>query len=195
MLQQRLVEALDAASSPEDLSLPSLWIDAICIDQEDRHQRIRKAMEMGEIYSVANDAVIWLSDDRAQDIASESIPSLFAIVYDPHNPCGETSTSDLRRRLEDIARLKYGTRTLGVETKPKQSFHGIGHFMDLADGRYRRGYPSSALVPLVSGLSMAVAYQLLNVQMKLRESSPAFAWVFLSLSLKPNVVRREADCL
>lgn len=40
-----------------------VWIDAICINQDDLDERSSQLQIMGDIYSQAQDVVIWLGDD------------------------------------------------------------------------------------------------------------------------------------
>jgi hypothetical protein len=41
-----------------------LWVDALCIDQTDLHERSHQVRLMGQIYASANDMVIWLGPER-----------------------------------------------------------------------------------------------------------------------------------
>ena len=45
-----------------------LWVDALCIDQTDVQERSQQVSLMGQIYTFANDMVIWLGPER-QDTA------------------------------------------------------------------------------------------------------------------------------
>ncbi|KAF5008669.1 hypothetical protein FDECE_5081 [Fusarium decemcellulare] len=44
-----------------------LWIDAICINQEDPKERSAQVLLMGKIYSAAEQAVVWLGPDPMSD--------------------------------------------------------------------------------------------------------------------------------
>lgn len=46
--------------------VPSIWIDAICIDQENPIERSRQVMLMGQIYSKARHVVIWLGEPEEE---------------------------------------------------------------------------------------------------------------------------------
>ena len=43
--------------------LPWFWIDAICIDQDNVHERNHQVRQMSSIYSGAKDVLIWLGED------------------------------------------------------------------------------------------------------------------------------------
>jgi hypothetical protein len=42
----------------------SLWIDAICIDQENGSEKNHQVQQMGRIYSSAAETIAWLGDDK-----------------------------------------------------------------------------------------------------------------------------------
>jgi hypothetical protein len=51
-----------------------LWIDAICIDQENRKEQERQIQSMAKIYSQANRVVVWLGEAAEDsDLALEEI--------------------------------------------------------------------------------------------------------------------------
>ncbi|KAL8717803.1 MAG: hypothetical protein Q9225_004989 [Loekoesia sp. 1 TL-2023] len=52
-----------------------LWVDAICINQEDTRERSLQVQHMGDIYSSAKRVVVWLGEDR-YDEAEQS----FALI-------------------------------------------------------------------------------------------------------------------
>jgi hypothetical protein len=64
-----------------------LWIDALCINQEDFHERSRQVPLMRDIYMVAEDVLVWLGP------AAESVDA-----------------SDAAALFEDIAARPYWTR-------------------------------------------------------------------------------------
>lgn len=47
----------------KSLRKDDLWIDALCIDQDNQPEKMRLIPQMGEIYSQANKVVVWLHDD------------------------------------------------------------------------------------------------------------------------------------
>lgn len=49
---------------------PRIWIDAICINQDDSRERTEQVRHMAEIYSKAQCVVAWLGDDNDIEIAS-----------------------------------------------------------------------------------------------------------------------------
>ncbi|KAI6888141.1 hypothetical protein KC325_g1483 [Hortaea werneckii] len=74
-----------------------LWIDAICIDQDDIEERSNQVGIMAEIYSHASHGVIWLGDaDDSTEKALESIKTACA------EGCVETNEfRDLRAKIDD----------------------------------------------------------------------------------------------
>ncbi|EME78526.1 uncharacterized protein MYCFIDRAFT_36749, partial [Pseudocercospora fijiensis CIRAD86] len=56
---------------------PRLWLDAVCIDQEEAREKSLQVAMMGEIYSKARRVLIWLGEDRGDtDPAIRSIRKL-----------------------------------------------------------------------------------------------------------------------
>ncbi|KAF2100489.1 HET-domain-containing protein [Rhizodiscina lignyota] len=60
-VRQNLYEFLTMAQSQPELSLPTrFWIDQITIDQDNKIERNHQVQQMGDIYSNAEEVVIWL---------------------------------------------------------------------------------------------------------------------------------------
>lgn len=53
-----------------------VWVDALCINQQDDEERSHEVKRMGAIFQEANQVAVWLGD--AQDITEEDINSLSA---------------------------------------------------------------------------------------------------------------------
>ncbi|KAK5658228.1 hypothetical protein OQA88_2203 [Cercophora sp. LCS_1] len=67
-----------------------LWVDAICINQEDTMERNHQVAMMARIYATASRVVVWLGDDNAADSAAafDSLRDAFirsAIYQHPEN--------------------------------------------------------------------------------------------------------------
>ena len=76
-----------------------MWIDAVCIDQENQQEKMKQIWLMGKIYAQANRVVVWLGEatvdsDRAlEDIrvaggeestnSSNNQPAIFALLGRP----------------------------------------------------------------------------------------------------------------
>ena len=68
------------------ISLTLLWVDALCINQEDNAERARQVKLMGEIYSTAQKVLVWLDpseNDSDLVMDSETIVAL-CIAYSLH---------------------------------------------------------------------------------------------------------------
>ncbi|KAK4448859.1 heterokaryon incompatibility protein-domain-containing protein [Podospora aff. communis PSN243] len=59
-----------------------LWVDAVCINQEDKEECARQVLKMGDIYGRATNVVIWLGDSSAACRASFSILKTFSGLYE-----------------------------------------------------------------------------------------------------------------
>jgi hypothetical protein len=61
--RQNLIHFLTTAQSLVDIQSNWIWIDALCIDQENIEEREHQTKRMGHIYSRANRVVSWLGND------------------------------------------------------------------------------------------------------------------------------------
>lgn len=48
-----------------DHEIRTLWVDAICINQTDEKERNQQVTQMGEIYSHAQQVILWLGNEDA----------------------------------------------------------------------------------------------------------------------------------
>ncbi len=48
----------------------SFWIDALCINQEVLPERTQQVALMGDIYTFASQAIIWLGEDHGEALAA-----------------------------------------------------------------------------------------------------------------------------
>jgi hypothetical protein len=75
-----------------------LWVDAICIDQENLHERARQVAKMREIYAISFAAVGWLGEEKdGSEQALELLDNL-ASFYDPAH---DFKAKDLVEKLKD----------------------------------------------------------------------------------------------
>ncbi|KAE8343095.1 hypothetical protein BDV24DRAFT_173453 [Aspergillus arachidicola] len=65
-----------------------IWIDAICINQNDNDEKQKQIPLMRTIYAQANCVIVWLGEARDNsDKAFESIQRLAGDTYDDHDAC------------------------------------------------------------------------------------------------------------
>jgi hypothetical protein len=63
--RQNLFDFLNSASGLVEMQSKWIWIDAICIDQENFKEREHQVQQMGHIFSQATTVVSWLGNDHA----------------------------------------------------------------------------------------------------------------------------------
>ncbi|KAI0149059.1 heterokaryon incompatibility protein-domain-containing protein [Pestalotiopsis sp. NC0098] len=87
-----------------------LWIDSICVNQDDLKERSREVARMGEIYTKAQQVIVWLgTDDSETSIAMETIKILSeGVIMEWHR---RTFTTVPGSRA-DILRNRRGLSTL-----------------------------------------------------------------------------------
>ncbi|KAJ4295422.1 hypothetical protein N0V90_007434 [Kalmusia sp. IMI 367209] len=112
-VQQNLYDFLDMARS-KTRRIGPLWVDALCIDQDNTAERNHQVQQMGEVYSKAAEVLIWLGKDpnyaatlRAVGLARSTFRMRFV----------EVSTAYDEKLFSDVYwnrawfRPKKGTRT------------------------------------------------------------------------------------
>jgi hypothetical protein len=62
-VRQNLLDFLQVARKNHHSS--PLWIDALCIDQDNYTERSHQVQQMGSIYSHAQEVLVWLGNDSA----------------------------------------------------------------------------------------------------------------------------------
>lgn len=70
-LKETHQDAHDPVSSCNCSCVPLLWIDALCIDQQNLTEKSQQVAMMNKIYSRANEVLVWLGDD-CKGIGSEA---------------------------------------------------------------------------------------------------------------------------
>lgn len=86
-----------------------LWIDQICINQNDKDEKLSQMQIMGEIYSKAQSVLIWLGKaDEQSDLAMQLFPILVKQVQH------EEEISDLRQANERPVSFDEWTGRLGT---------------------------------------------------------------------------------
>lgn len=77
-----------------------LWVDALCIDQENIPERNREVSRMKEIYSLCEDVVVWLGSSKDDsDVAMSFLNQLSREVFDP------SGRMSRRGRAEDAKKM------------------------------------------------------------------------------------------
>ncbi|KXJ87598.1 heterokaryon incompatibility protein-domain-containing protein [Microdochium bolleyi] len=79
------------------LDIRRLWIDAVCLNQDDKTEKSRQIPEMGAIYRCANMVHIWLGES---DEAAEAAFELFK-TYGRGNDLSEWSLGGLLREFAE----------------------------------------------------------------------------------------------
>ena len=110
-IQENLARALSSLTS-RGLKDP-LWIDAICIDQNNPAERNSQVMLMGDIYAGAKEVIVWLGPESAADsgalrLHNEFMPALRAHLGDESKDASAMRSLSLDRLLQ-----------LGILASPK----------------------------------------------------------------------------
>lgn len=78
-LGRNLIEALLYLSEAND-PISSIWIDAICINQEDLEERAAQVSRMGRIYSVCQQTIVWLGSPTAYECQISEVHRLHLLM-------------------------------------------------------------------------------------------------------------------
>jgi hypothetical protein len=96
---KNLYEFLDFATQ-EYIGEP-LWIDAICIDQDNIPERGHQVQRMGSVYSGAQEVLVWLGRDFHADLISNWLKTV---------PFGEYCSVDVEEQLYTLCFHSYWSR-------------------------------------------------------------------------------------
>lgn len=55
-----------------------MWIDAVCVDQENLEERSQQVQRMAEIYKLADRVVVWLGESDSQTVFAMNLLSYLA---------------------------------------------------------------------------------------------------------------------
>lgn len=80
----------DTSDSIESMSFAWLWVDALCIDQDNIDERTSQVLLMGNIYAAAQQVDVWLGEslDNIEGflvVHNELLPALWKLVEDGNN--------------------------------------------------------------------------------------------------------------
>ena len=98
-IQENLARALSSLTS-QGLKGP-LWIDAICIDQNNPVERSSQVMLMGDIYAGANEVIVWLGPESAADSGALRLHNEFMPALRAHLGDRSKDTSAMRGLSQD----------------------------------------------------------------------------------------------
>ena len=113
------------------------WIDAICINQDDRSERSRQVLLMSSIYSQASEVIIWLGENSKPYIkAIDVVPIFNAICDNADMDRGPTKISGRQYLAEEVsALLTDATCTSLVALFEHDWFHRVWTFQELFSAR------------------------------------------------------------
>jgi hypothetical protein len=83
----------------------TLWIDALCIDQNNTEEKNRPVAIMGEIYRNSSQVLIWLGEHELDEVRGELLDGIVTNYKSP------ITWSSLNQAYETIVRLQ-GARTV-----------------------------------------------------------------------------------
>lgn len=102
------------ASQPAASSSPRLWIDAICINQKDDHEKSLQVGMMSKIYQMAEDVLVWLGQGTVNTHAGmKMIPELLA-AEKRVGELGYESDDNFRYRKHKLKNLGFPEDALDI---------------------------------------------------------------------------------
>jgi hypothetical protein len=122
-VRMNLWDFLRSARQVPELSSQWLWIDALCIDQANTHERQHQVQQMGRIYAGAKQVISWLGTDR--DMVTYFSESADERKDDPHGLLALSHSAYWRRAwivqeilLGQHVRLMASIYTLPLDALP-----------------------------------------------------------------------------
>ncbi|KAE9378955.1 HET-domain-containing protein, partial [Stipitochalara longipes BDJ] len=92
-----------------------LWVDALCINQEDIPERNEQVSRMGTLYNQAEEVLVWLGPEKDDSDAAVSaikcsvVPSSRLLSVDVPSPSGSISSIEIRS-VYDLLHREYWRR-------------------------------------------------------------------------------------
>jgi hypothetical protein len=116
-----------------------VWVDAVCINQNDLPERINQVSLMGDIYRSASAAIAWLGPDADDsDYASQYVREMSDKIYESQ----QREDSDVLGWL-DAADTHLWTADLGVDHQPEPGrFTAKNRFWNSVMRMFERPYVS-----------------------------------------------------
>jgi hypothetical protein len=122
LVTENLFDALDQLSQMPDVDF--LWIDALCINQEDLDERASQVLIMGEIYASSVETIVWLGEPNAHfEDFYWTVTSLLPKLEDMAQKRGWKTIYDCSLFDPDVL------QRLSMEV-PHQKILGYGQFRD-----------------------------------------------------------------
>ena len=84
-----------------------LWVDAICINQQDKEERTQQVAAMARIYGLAKRVVVWLGEEAGNSALA---------FQELRNLAQESQPADAFSRLSTQERNKYSIKKASIET-------------------------------------------------------------------------------
>ncbi|KAM7182800.1 Heterokaryon incompatibility protein (HET) domain containing protein [Rhypophila sp. PSN 637] len=86
-----------------------LWVDAVCINQEDKQECAQQVLKMGEIYGRAAKVVVWLGEVWEAYMTAFDILRYLADVYDEHTGGQVMKYEEMKNRVARLTMEGYPT--------------------------------------------------------------------------------------
>ncbi|KAH8646905.1 heterokaryon incompatibility protein-domain-containing protein [Xylariales sp. PMI_506] len=96
----------------------TIWLDAICIDQDDKAETARQIPLMPHIYTYASEVVVWLGQSKTAALATSLVNRLFLInrmQATSRNTYSYEIPTNAASALEDMLRRSWFTRVWVVQ--------------------------------------------------------------------------------
>jgi hypothetical protein len=126
-LSQNLSLALKRLTDGSEVDLPLLWIDQICINQQDEREVRHQIAMMAEIYTEATEVMVWLgADSGIQNLSQLSWAVQCLELYE-----GGPSVESIQEFLAEHAKRPKSVGTehsLGIESLDRSSLAQEGFF-------------------------------------------------------------------
>lgn len=86
-------------------AIKRLWIDAVCINQQDDEERTAQVQQMAKIYACATQVVVWLGEGESEE-ANQAIFCILSCFREPSHGDHQHCAYDSQRRSHDICALR-----------------------------------------------------------------------------------------
>jgi hypothetical protein len=145
---QNLAAALKHFQKTSDAAGIPIWIDAVCINQQDRPEVNAQVAMMSQVYRATERVHLWLGDSSAVKASAIRALQRLSMMLDTSRTWREvydTPHLQLIEDLSDLARNPYWKRTWilqEISFTHKITIHGAGERAEFNDGSERSIWPS-----------------------------------------------------